>query len=143
MATYTVPKASSYGGVLVNDRQEILLREVAGHFGGYAWTYPKGNPDKGETPDQTALREVREETGYEAEIIGALPGVYKGSTSTLALFIMKPVGPQGSFQKETARTRWVSLDEAPDLIKLTPIEIGRQRDMKILEDVSAFLRRKD
>lgn len=33
---------------------------------------PKGMVDKGERPEQTALREVREETGVEAELVGKL-----------------------------------------------------------------------
>lgn len=33
------------------------------------WALPKGTPRAGETPEQTALREVREETGLEARIL--------------------------------------------------------------------------
>ena len=36
------------------------------------WTLPKGKSDPGETPAQTALREVREETGVEARLIGSV-----------------------------------------------------------------------
>ena len=36
------------------------------------WTLPKGKSDPGETPEQTALREVREETGVEARLIDAI-----------------------------------------------------------------------
>jgi 8-oxo-dGTP diphosphatase len=34
------------------------------------WVLPKGKPDDGETLEQTALREVKEETGCEARIAG-------------------------------------------------------------------------
>ena len=34
------------------------------------WVLPKGKPDRGETLEQTALREVKEETGCEARIVG-------------------------------------------------------------------------
>lgn len=55
-------KAEAYGGVLINERGEVLLREPSGHYGGHAWTFSKGHPDDGETPEVTALREVLEET---------------------------------------------------------------------------------
>jgi len=34
------------------------------------WLYPGGHVEKNETPDQAVLREVKEETGLEVEIIG-------------------------------------------------------------------------
>jgi 8-oxo-dGTP diphosphatase len=34
------------------------------------WVLPKGKPDGDETPEETAVREVREETGCRARIIG-------------------------------------------------------------------------
>jgi 8-oxo-dGTP pyrophosphatase MutT (NUDIX family) len=36
---------------------------------GRVWAFPKGRMEVGETPEQTALREVREETGHAAEIV--------------------------------------------------------------------------
>ncbi len=39
-------------------RRYLLLRYPAGH-----WDFPKGNIEKGESPEQTMVREVREETG--------------------------------------------------------------------------------
>jgi 8-oxo-dGTP diphosphatase len=59
----------AFGGVLVNDQGQVLLRRVTNDFGGYRWTYPKGRPDPGETPEQAALRETLEEVGYQAEIV--------------------------------------------------------------------------
>lgn len=39
---------------------------------GYSWSLAKGTPDPGETLEETALREVREETGLEVEIAAPL-----------------------------------------------------------------------
>ena len=44
--------------------REVLM--IAGHR---AWSFPKGRMEPGETPEQTALREVFEETGYRIRLI--------------------------------------------------------------------------
>lgn len=54
------PRRLSCGVVVVNDAHELLLCHVTGHD---HWDLPKGRPDAGETPLQTALRETREECG--------------------------------------------------------------------------------
>lgn len=42
---------------------------------GKRWQLPKGHIEAGETPEEAALREVREETGVTGRILAALPGV--------------------------------------------------------------------
>jgi 8-oxo-dGTP diphosphatase len=136
------PEAQSYGGVLFAPDGRVLMREPIGHLDGYVWTWPKGRPEKGENPAQTALREVFEETGYRARIIGVLPDVYVGTTRTNAFFLMEPVGEQGPVINETAQTRWAGYEEACRLIKLNKHATGRKRDRAILDDAMhyAFLR---
>lgn len=70
---------------------------------------------------------MREESGYEAQIIEALPTAFAGSTSTTAYFSTKPVGSPGPFNEdETQAIQWASLDEAEGLVALTTIETGMQ-----------------
>lgn len=128
-----VPEADAYGAVLVNASGEVLLREPSGHFGGYVWTFAKGRSDPGETPAQTALREVREETGYDAEIIAVIPTAFPGTTTVTAFFLAVPVGEPAPFSRETASVRWVGFEAAAGLIAMTKTSYGRQRDLDILE----------
>jgi 8-oxo-dGTP pyrophosphatase MutT (NUDIX family) len=127
-----VPTADAYGGVLIDDSGCVLLREPTGHFGGYVWTFAKGRPDPGETPEETALREVLEETGQSAIIVSLISQVFPGTTSTTVFFLMAPVGAPIKFTDETKRTRWVSEPVARRLIATTIPDIGRERDLAVL-----------
>jgi 8-oxo-dGTP diphosphatase len=125
--------ATAYGGVLVDEQGRVLLREPAGHYDGYVWTFPKGRPDPGETPEQAALREVKEETGYTAEIIAKLPGSYRGGVTRTEYFLMRPLGgPEDFDSAETASVQWATSKEALELIGLTLNTLGRERDRQVL-----------
>ena len=134
-----VPKATSYGGVLLNQQGHVLLREPTQHFGGYVWTYAKGRPEPGESPQQTALREVAEEMGYAARIQGRLPGLYGGSTGTSVFFVMEALGHPVPFQHETQQIRWVAPEHAHTLIAQTTLPQGRTRDLQVLHDLQQWL----
>jgi ADP-ribose pyrophosphatase YjhB (NUDIX family) len=138
---WSIPRANAYGGVLVSPERRVLVREPKNHFGGYVWTWPKGTLDRGETPERAALREVREETGYQGRIIGVLPSAYKGTgNSTTAFYLMAPEGEQGKFRTdETAQVRWVSFAEAAELFKLNHTQEARERDRQILDDAYVAL----
>jgi hypothetical protein len=52
------------GGLVINERSEILLIKRRGK-----WDLPKGKAEPGESPEQTALREVEEECGLKDLIL--------------------------------------------------------------------------
>lgn len=123
----------SYGGVLVDEKDRVLLRMPAGQFDGYVWTFPKGCGQEGESPEETALREVLEETGYRAEVVCSVPGTFAGGTVTTEYFLMRPLGGQGAYDRaETEDVRWVPLAQAATYIEQTRNRIGRQRDLAVL-----------
>ncbi len=58
-------KAISAGGVIFNNKNQVLvLQRKNGN-----WVLPKGHIEKGENIEETAIREVKEETGIKAKII--------------------------------------------------------------------------
>jgi len=131
----TIAPAAKYGGVVFAAAGRVLLREPTNHYDGYVWTFAKGAPDARETPQQTALREVREETGVEAEIVGVVPGVFAGGTGTCASFLMDRVAELtlGRTEKrETQQIRWTTEAEARTLILQTTNAVGRRRDLAVL-----------
>ena len=65
----------SAGGVVyrrADDRTEVVL---CGRHQTGTWSLPKGTPDQGESLEQTALREVQEETGLMVEIEESLGSI--------------------------------------------------------------------
>jgi len=84
------------------------------------WALPKGTPDSGETIEETALRETREETGIEVEIERQLRSIryffVRGSTrfhKTVHFFLMRPIGGStDEHDSEFDEVRWTDLEEA-------------------------------
>lgn len=133
----------AYGGVVVDAKRRVLLRRPRDDFDGYIWTFPKGRPEPWEEPEEAAIREVKEETGYNAKIEQKLPGSFRGGTSVTEFFLMSPVGlPSDLDFGETSAIRWADLDEASNLIRLTVNEVGRVRDLGVLEATRAALNSK-
>jgi 8-oxo-dGTP pyrophosphatase MutT (NUDIX family) len=101
------------------------------------WALPKGNIDPGEAPAETAVREVREETGIEGRLVEKLGDVRYVYTRKGGLRIFKVVsffllragrGRIGkideSMRIEVAEARWLPLEDAPRLLAY-----GGEREM--------------
>ena len=58
----------SAGGVIIKDGQVLLIYSAIRN----SYSFPKGTIDEGETIERTAIREVKEETGYNVKIMNFL-----------------------------------------------------------------------
>jgi 8-oxo-dGTP pyrophosphatase MutT (NUDIX family) len=132
------PLRRSYGGVVMNSQGQVLLREPANHFDSYVWTFAKGSGAAGESPEQTALREVEEETGVRAKVVGRLPGEFVGSTTINEYWLMEYEAVIGKPDRETQSIRWAEPKEAEELIKKTTKRLGRERDLAVLRAALAL-----
>ena len=65
----------SAGGVVYQMNAGRLETVLCGRSQPVRWSLAKGTPDPGETLEETALREVREETGLEVKIDGSLGSI--------------------------------------------------------------------
>jgi len=125
----------------VHDRQEII---VVHRRAPVLWALPKGTPDSGETIEETALRETREETGLEVEIEVSLSSIryffVRGTTrfhKTVHFFLMRPVG--GALElhdHEFDEVRWAAGPEALALLTHATERTVVERALKLLDGVS-------
>ncbi len=129
----TSGKHRSVGGVVFNVVGKILLFEPKSHYGGYAWTFPKGRANDAESPERTALREVKEETGVEAQILDEISGTFEGETTLNRYFIMWCIRESSPRTDETETVRWVAREQAEELISQSKSLIGKKRDLEVLD----------
>jgi 8-oxo-dGTP pyrophosphatase MutT (NUDIX family) len=92
------------------------------------WALPKGRIDPGESPEQTAVREVREETGVSGHLVeklGDVRYVYTWSgvrTFKVVSFYLLRAGRgrigelEERMRLEVAEARWLPLADAPRLL---------------------------
>lgn len=99
-------------------RLRVLLVHRPGHDD---WGFPKGKADKGESSEETALREVLEETGYHCRVVAPLGTTrYRvtGGVKEVVWFAMRPLPDSPGFQPndEIDEIKWVGRKKARDLL---------------------------
>ena len=60
-----MPKEKSCGAVIFKKQRDGSAKYLLLHYGAGHWDFPKGHQEKNEKEEQTAAREIKEETGIE------------------------------------------------------------------------------
>jgi 8-oxo-dGTP diphosphatase len=102
------------------DGKILLVKRGTVVFKGY-WALPGGRVDVGESVEQAVIREVKEETGLDVEILGKIgeyreTGVQDGIEYDYqpTCFFVKPIGGRIKRQeKEIEEAKLFRLDEIP------------------------------
>lgn len=123
----------SCGIILLNERREyLIIRHVGGH-----WDFPKGHVEKGETEEETALREVLEETGLSARIC-------PGFRETVRYLVQGHIPKEVVFflGEPTSRTITLQTEEVIDY-RFLPYEQARrcltfESNRRLLDKAHAF-----
>ena len=108
---------TSYGGVTVRG-DDVLVITPAGRK--QITALPKGGPHRGESGEETAGREVREETGVNVEVrepLGDVSYVYRRGgrriKKTVHFYLCHFVsGSTDDHDHEVEEARWIPLEEA-------------------------------
>lgn len=77
-----VVREYSAGGLVFDDRGRVAIIARHSRSGHLEWCLPKGHIEKGETPQQTAVREVFEETGIKGEVVDSIATIDYWFTGT-------------------------------------------------------------
>ena len=114
-------KEKSCGCIVINDGKVLLVRHNKGH-----WDFPKGHVEPGETEEQTAKREVKEETNIDVEIntnfryLNNYIIEEKQIEKDVVLFVAKPISLDVKPQEiEVNVVEWIDINEALELITHT------------------------
>lgn len=117
------------GGIIFRNGNRGSLRVAVIHRPSYDdWSFPKGKIASGETLEEAALREVAEETGMRCRLVRPLGCTAyadrRGRDKVVCYWVMEPVGGRFRAGGEVDELRWVTVDEALDLLSY-----GRDRTL--------------
>ena len=111
----------SCGVVVLNKKEKIVKVLLVHHKKGH-WGIPKGHMEKGETEEETALREVLEETGITVTLLEGFREVihycpYQNVEKDVVFFLGKAVEEVIKIQEEELlEALWVDIEKSLNMI---------------------------
>jgi 8-oxo-dGTP diphosphatase len=112
--TYTPPKhIVSAATIVLNEHGELLL--INGPRRG--WEMPGGQVEEGESLKEAAIRETREESGIEVEVI-KFCGIFQNVNQSICntLFLAKPIGGTLTTSDESLEVGFFPIEEALEMV---------------------------
>lgn len=112
----------SCGAVVYSQQDKTILYLLIQHVNGAHWSFPKGHVEPDETDEETALREIQEETGLTVELDTTFKAVnhYQPSQNSIKdviYFIGYASDLATTAQEEEVTTMaWLPFDQAIDLL---------------------------
>ncbi|WP_423220500.1 NUDIX domain-containing protein [Bifidobacterium imperatoris] len=122
-----VVREYSAGGLIFDNQNRVAIIARHSRSGHLEWCLPKGHIEKGETPQQTAVREVHEETGILGEVIDSIATIdywFTGTTQRVHKlvhhFALRQTGGEltveGDPDHEAEDAIWVRFDDLDDVL---------------------------
>ena len=112
--------------LVVKDRQILLVKRSGKWLETGKWALPGGFLDRDETCKQAAIRETREETGYDAQVVKLFmvndnpkrPNELDRQNVSL-VYLMKIIQRVSGFDEEISEIKWFGLDDLPPAKDMT------------------------
>lgn len=122
-----VVREYSAGGLVFDEHGRVAIIARHSRSGHLEWCLPKGHIEKGETPQQTAVREVHEETGILGEVVESIATIDYWFTGTnqrvhklVHHFALRKIGGEltveGDPDHEAEDAIWVNFDDLDDVL---------------------------
>lgn len=122
-----VVREYSAGGLVFDAHGRVAIIARHSRSGHLEWCLPKGHIEKGETPEQTAVREVHEETGILGEVVDSIATIDYWFTGTsqrvhklVHHFALRQVGGtltvEGDPDHEAEDAIWVDFADLDDVL---------------------------
>lgn len=122
-----VVREYSAGGLVFDDQGRVAIIARHSRSGHLEWCLPKGHIEKGETPQQTAVREVHEETGILGEVVDSIATIdywFTGSTQRVHKLVhhyaLRQIGGEltveGDPDHEAEEAIWVKFEDLDDVL---------------------------
>lgn len=123
----TVDETSAGGLVVDQDRSRAVLIGRLDRHGKLLWSLPKGHIEDGETIEQTAIREVKEETGISARVLEFLGTIdywfvaeRRRVHKTVHHFLLEAVGGELSDEDvEVTEVAWMPIADLEERLAYT------------------------
>lgn len=128
----------SCGGIILRKQNGIIETLLVKHNKGH-WAFAKGHVEGNETEEETALREIKEETGLNVKLDTKFRTTVRYSPSEgvekeVVYFIAyKTVGNETPQLEEISQLEWLNLEEAKE-------QVTYDRDREILLKVQEYLK---
>lgn len=123
--TYYLNPAPTTVVLFVKDNQ-VLLGKRAIEPKKDLWDLPGGFIDVGESAEQGAIREAKEETGLDVKIVkylGSAPDIY-GDTlvpTLIFVYVVEILGGEMTPQDDISELKWFALDQVPEIVAFATV----------------------
>ncbi len=138
----TIKRQTSSGGVIFRENNRVIEVALISVKNGSIWTLPKGVVERDEDIIKTALREVKEETGLEGEIVAELGSIsywyYMKDENTkyhktVYYYLMEyRSGSTEEHDREVEEVKWYPIEEALKRVKYKGDRVVLKRAREIL-----------